>query len=91
MLKISQVGKAKHSVTLKLEGRVVGEWVGELRQVCESLLNEGRAVRLDLTDVSFVDDDGVAALASYRSRSVTLANGSPFVEEQLRPIISGTR
>ena len=43
MLKISQAGKANHSVTLKLEGRVVGPWVGELRQVCETLLTEGRA------------------------------------------------
>jgi len=38
MLKISQAGKANHSVTLKLEGRVVGPWVGELRQICEALL-----------------------------------------------------
>ena len=55
MLKISQAGKANHSVTLKLEGRVVGPWVGELRQVCETHLSEGRALNLDLADVTFAD------------------------------------
>jgi ABC-type transporter Mla MlaB component len=60
MLKISQAGKANHSVTLKLEGRVVGPWVGELRQVCETLLTEGRTLKLDLTDVTLADADGVA-------------------------------
>ena len=84
MLKISQAGKANHSVTLKLEGRVVGPWVGELRQFCETLLTEGRVLKLDLTDVSFADARGVAALSSFKSRGVELANSSPFVEEQLK-------
>ncbi len=84
MLKISQVERANHSVTLKLEGRVVGEWVGELRQVCETLLTEGRSLKLDLADVTFADASGVAALSSFKSRGVTFSNCSPFVEEQLK-------
>ena len=88
MLKISQAGKADHSVTLKLEGRVVGPWVGELRQVCETLLSEGRALKLDLTDVTFADASGVSVLSSFKSRGVTLSNCSPFVEEQLKSPIT---
>ena len=84
MLKISQTEKANHSVTLKLEGRVVGEWVGELRQVCETLLTEGRSLKLDLADVTFADAGGVSELSSLKSRGVTLTNCSPFVEEQLK-------
>jgi len=84
MLKISQAEKANHSVTLKLEGRVVGEWVGESRQVCETLLTEGRSLKLDLADVTFADASGVAALSSFKSRGVTFSNCSPFVEEQLK-------
>ena len=84
MLKISQAGKANHSVTLKLEGRVVGPWVGELRQVCEALLTEGRVLRLDLADVTFADADGVEVLSSLKSRGVRFTNCSPFVEEQLK-------
>ncbi len=88
MLKISQAEKANHSVTLKLEGRVVGPWVAELRQVCEKLLTEGRALKLDLADVTFADASGVAALSSFKSRGVTFTNCSPFVEEQLKSPIT---
>ena len=84
MLKISQAGKSKSSITLKLEGRVVGPWVNELLQVCETLLTEGLALILDLTDVTFADVDGVALLSSFKTRGLTLKNCSPFVDEQLR-------
>ena len=87
MLKISQAGQANHSVTLKIEGRVVGPWVGELRQVCEALLTKGRALKLDLAEVTFADVDGVAALTDFKARGVTLKNYSPFVGEQLRSLV----
>ena len=87
MLKISPAGKANHSVTLKLEGRVVGPWVGELRQVCEALLTDGRRLKLDLADVTFADTSGVAVLSSFKSRGVRFRNCSPFVEEQLKSSI----
>ena len=89
MLKISQAGRANHSVTLKLEGRVVGPWVGELRQVCEALLIERRALKLDLADVTFADADGVAVLTDFKTRGVTLKDCSPFVDEQLRSTANG--
>ena len=88
MLKISPAGKANHSVTLKLEGRVVGPWVGELRQVCELILSEDRKLKLDLAEVSFTDADGVMTLTSLKSRGVTVTNCSPFVEEQLKSPIA---
>ena len=84
MLKISQAGKPNHSVTLKLEGRVVGPWVGELSQVCDVLLTEERSLKLDLSDVTFVDASGVAVLYSLKTRGVAFINCSPFVEQQLK-------
>jgi len=84
MLKISESGKSKHFVTLKLEGRVVGPWVDELLQVCETLLTEGLALKLDLTDVTFADAEGVALLVNFQARGMTLKNCSPFVDQQLR-------
>jgi ABC-type transporter Mla MlaB component len=88
MLKISQTGKANRSVTLKLEGRVVGPWVAELRQICDQLLTGGRALKLDLTDVSFADADGVSALSNLKSRGAVVTNCSPFVEEQLKSTVA---
>ena len=70
MLRISQTGAPNHSVTLKLEGRVVGPWVEELRRICEPFLAEDRSLKLDLAEVSYVDAEGVATLNSFKSRGV---------------------
>ena len=84
MLKISEAGKENNSVTLKLEGRVVDEWVGELQKNCDPLLGNGSRLALDLAGVSFLDESGVALLASLRSRGTKLLNATPFVIEQLK-------
>jgi ABC-type transporter Mla MlaB component len=84
MLKISEAGAPNHSVTLKLEGRVVGPWVEELRRICEPFLAENRALKLDLAEVSYADAEGVATLDGFKARGVQLKNCSPFVEQQIK-------
>jgi ABC-type transporter Mla MlaB component len=84
MLKISRIGAADHSVTLKLEGRVAGQWVDELSRICELVLGERCQLKLDLADVSFADTSGVSLLSSFKSRGVELQDCSPFVREQLK-------
>lgn len=84
MLKISEGKPKKRVVTLRLEGRIVGPWVEELRHVCEPLVSDGSSVALDLVDVTFADDGGVALLTSLQKRAVKLLNATPFVEEQLK-------
>jgi ABC-type transporter Mla MlaB component len=84
MLKISQAGSPNQSITLKLEGRVVGPWVEELRRICEPLLIQQRELNLDLADVSYLDNDGVATLIGFRSRGVKLDNCSAFLEQQMK-------
>ena len=84
MLKISQVGTPNHSLSLKLEGRVVGPWVDELRRICEPLLSEERSFTLDLGEVSYADAEGVATLNSFKSSGVNLVNCSPFLEQQIK-------
>jgi hypothetical protein len=84
MLKISQAGNPNHSVTLKLEGRVVGPWVEELRRICEPILTEDRALKLDLAEVSYVDAEGVATLNGFKARGVKLKSCSPFVKQQIK-------
>lgn len=86
MLKISQADTPNQSVTLKLEGRIVGPWVEELRRICEQLLGEQHEVSLDLADVSYVDGEGVAALTRFKSRGVKLNNCSAFVEQQMKSL-----
>lgn len=83
MLKISEP-VANHAVTLKLEGRLVGPWVTELKNACEQHLPEHRAISLDLADVTFADGAGLSLLLRLRAQGVTLMNCSPFLEEELR-------
>jgi anti-anti-sigma regulatory factor len=84
MLKISQAEPANHAVTLRLEGRVIGPWVWELRKACERLLASGQALALDLGEVDFVDRNGVGLFLSLKSRGVSLVECSPFLAEELK-------
>ena len=89
MLKISEGKTTRQSIKLRLEGRVVGPWVGELRQICEPLLTNGFKLALDLADVSFADHSGVVLLSDLKSRGVKLLNATPFLEEQLKSGLVG--
>lgn len=86
MLKISQGKNEKRSITLQLEGRVVGPWVEELRQISELLLADQSRLTLDLAEVSFADEDGLMLLTSLGRRGVRLLRPMPFVAEQLKAI-----
>jgi hypothetical protein len=84
MLKISQTEPVNHTVTLRLEGRVVGPWVAELRNACEEALTEGWALKLHLASVEFMDAEGSALLSSLRAQGVSLLECPPFAAEQLK-------
>jgi hypothetical protein len=49
-------------VLLKLEGRLGGPWVEELRQRVLQLRPMQTALEVDITDLSFADDEGEQAL-----------------------------
>jgi hypothetical protein len=90
MLKISRIESPGRKATLRLEGRVIGPWVLELRKVCEILRNSDCVVTLDLAEVEFVDRSGLELFAALRSQGVLLAQCTPFlraqlVEEKVRP------
>ena len=86
MLKIVLIETARETSTLRLEGRVIGPWVEELRRSCEPVLARGAKLALDLSDVSFVDRDGVELFRSLQNRQVALLNCSGFVAELLKSV-----
>ncbi len=83
MLKISEPS-LNHTVILKIEGRLVGPWVNELRNACEQQLAIKHSLNLDVADVAFADQAGLNLLLCLRGQGVRLLNGSPFLEEELR-------
>jgi ABC-type transporter Mla MlaB component len=84
MLKISEEKRNGPAIILRLEGRLVGPWVAELSQVCDLMLADATNLALDLAEVSFADNSGLAALVSLNRRGVKLLRPSPFVSEQMK-------
>src|ERR1700723_4339654 len=84
-MKITVVESSSQGVRLRVEGRLTGRWVEELRRTCDlHALSDGIRLTLDLADVSFVDAAGIELLKQLRIHCVTLLSPSSFVAEQLK-------
>lgn len=71
------------AISIKLEGRVVGPWAAELGAVWSGLAPSltDRKVSLDLSDVTFVDDQGMRVLRHiYEKTKADFETGSPLTE-----------
>jgi anti-anti-sigma regulatory factor len=85
MLRVTVVESSDSSVRLRVEGRLTGRCIEELRESCElHALAEGMRLTLDLADVSFSDADGVELLKDLRRRGVIILNLVPYLALQLR-------
>ena len=68
---------------LKVEGRIVGDDSALLERECRSLLAGGFPLRLDLSEVRFVDLAGVAMLRALRRDGLGIDGWTPLVREVL--------
>ena len=84
MLKITRVVLSKAEITLQLDGRVTGQWVELLRDTAESALNEGMRLNVDLTNISFIDCEGIALIRNLIQRGVRHLNPPLFLAEQIK-------
>jgi anti-anti-sigma regulatory factor len=85
MLRVTVVESTSETVRLRVEGRLAGGCVKELRRSCEvHALYDGIRLSLDLADVSFIDAAGIELLMELRLCCVILLSPSPFVAEQLK-------
>lgn len=89
MLKISETTNGKGILTLRLEGRVIGPWVEELRRICEPFLDTNDSLDLDMAEVTYADREGVVLLHRLQACGATLMNCSPFVAQQIE-VMAGT-
>lgn len=84
MLKITRAVVSEKEITLQLDGRVSGQWVGLLRETAESALDEGVTLCVDLKNISFIDCEGIALMRNLIERGVRYDNAPLFVAEQIR-------
>jgi anti-anti-sigma regulatory factor len=84
MLRITSITEANRGQTLKLEGRLLGPWVGEVREACARAAAGSQPLRLDLSGVRFVDGAGAELLRELLLEGVPLVACSSFVAALLR-------
>lgn len=76
MLRITRTSRPPAERLLLLEGRLIGPWVAELRR---TFLEFEGTTTVDLTGVSFADEEGVDALRQLRASGAALTGVSQFL------------
>jgi hypothetical protein len=84
VLKITEIARNDSGGTFKLEGKLLGPWVDELRNVCTQPLDRLEQVSLDLAAVTFVNAAGAELLRELIRRGIIITQCSAFVAELLR-------
>ena len=85
MLRITVVESSKIALTLRVEGRITGPWVEELRTACNvHNFPDDVQLSLELADISFADTAGIALLRELRNTGVGFIRTTPFLSEQLK-------
>jgi len=85
MLRITVIKSSSVAVTLRVEGRITGPWVEELRTACNvHTFPDDVQLSLDLADISFADAAGIALLRELRTLGADLNRATPFLAEQLK-------
>jgi anti-anti-sigma regulatory factor len=84
MLKITETSKDEKTVTLKLDGKMVGALVSDLEELCLHHRDEkGKTVVLDFSGVTFIDNKGLTMLRKIKDNRVIMVNYSLFIETLL--------
>jgi anti-anti-sigma regulatory factor len=84
MLRITTIQNGDFPAVLKLEGKLLEPWIGELHEACRSACAGTASTTLDLAGISFIDMPGTIALRDLRRRGVRLTGCSPLVAELLK-------
>ena len=84
MLKITRLDAAGEEAVFKLEGRLVGPWVAELRGIAQTELAQDRRLALDVSALSFLDRKGEELLRELVHRRVRLESPTGFIQELLK-------
>jgi hypothetical protein len=84
MIRITGIESSDSTTTFKLEGKLLGPWVGELRNAFEGSRTPPDRVLLDLSALTFADEAGLICLRSMIRDGASLVACSGFVGEMLK-------
>ena len=83
MLRITEISQSADSVTLKVEGEIVSEWVTVLEHECLKWLQAKPEVLLDFSKVTCIGHNGVVMLKRIVSSSLRLIQCPALIHEML--------
>jgi anti-anti-sigma regulatory factor len=83
MLRISKLTDLR-GTTVRLDGRLSGVCIDQLRALCTQALAVGETLTIDCGGVDFSDPDGVKFMCEMASRKVALVNCSPLLAFQIK-------
>lgn len=83
MLRITRFAK-DGTTWLRLEGKLLGPWVEHFRTTVIQETAQNNTINFDLSELSFVDAEGLALLQDLATRGHDLSLRSNFVTELLR-------
>lgn len=82
MLRITRLAHAPDSLHLRVEGRLVGDWV-QLLETEVAPAAEGGSLSLDLAGVEFADQRALAVLQRLEQQGVAVVACSPWLQSML--------
>ena len=80
MIRITEI-EEDTSVTLRVEGRIVGEWVDLLDTTCREVGDNGVGLTLDLSGVTFVSFAGLDVLRRLRGGGVAFHDCPNYLKD----------
>jgi hypothetical protein len=83
VLRITSVAGPGDAIFLKVEGRLVGEWVVVLESELEGALRTTSSVTLDLAAVEFANAQATQLLLAAQARGVRIVASSPLLTRLL--------
>lgn len=83
MLRITPLSSNQSVRRLKVEGRLVGEWVEVLEDEVERVRGQTLALELELAGVEFADTEGLTLLHEVAERGAKLVACSPLLTRLL--------
>ena len=84
MLRIFRIIDGGRGETIKLEGSLHGPWVVEARKAYDPSGTQARRIRLDLSDLTYLDEDGRVLLCEWIRRGAEVTACSRFVSAVLQ-------
>jgi hypothetical protein len=84
MLKITTIHDNGGPAILRLEGKLLEPWIGELQEACRRARGRTPQITLDVSGISFVDVPGSIVLRELGRRGIDIRGCSPLVTELLK-------